>query len=224
MNADYVGILEECFTAGCNFEAFGLGARGRPLPAPAHYVHAERFAHARNGGSDMAEGVDAERVARQAGADGRVPIALLETFDFERNIAQRREDQGPRELSGGGVGSAAAATARGDDDAALRASGEIEVVDIAAGLADEFQVRQAFDDLPCQAHTLLRENYRIATGDLLDHARGIDIGIGMNRDGVILESGVGPRRAQYIGVVVNHCDLHGVVPRCLRGLDGLMLR
>ena len=55
---------------------------------------------------------------------------------------------------------------------------------------------------------------RVAPGDLLDHTRRVGVGLGMDDDLVLLQSGIGTGPAKDIGVVVNHGNLHAVGSLC----------
>src|SRR5262249_36082628 len=104
----------------------------------------------------------------------------------------------------------------GDHDAMLGAGSDIEVVRVAPRLADAPKLRQALDDLTRQGHTLVREQQRVAPRDLLDHARRFGVGLGVDDDLVILQSGIGTGTAQDISVVVNHGDFHAGFPLVCR--------
>ena len=91
----------------------------------------------------------------------------------------------------------------------LGAGRDVEVIDIAAGLADELELRQLLDHRACDGHALLREHQRIAARNLLQHTVGIGVGVGMDDDLMALQLVVGARLAHCICVIVYDCDLHG---------------
>ena len=124
------------------FEA-GLARPGRgAFAAEAHDTHAERAAHARHDAADLAEGVDAERFAVQADAHGLLPFTFLEALHLVGNVAEVGEDDGPREL---GCRIRAPGAGGAHDDAFLGAAREVNVGEVAAGLADHLQLRQTVD-------------------------------------------------------------------------------
>src|SRR5207249_8203814 len=99
VQAEDVGLLEEGLPALRDLETLRTGARRRAFTAPAHDLHPERPSDPRHCGPNVAEGVDAQRIALESRADGRVPVSLLEALHLEGQVAQRREDQSPRERS-----------------------------------------------------------------------------------------------------------------------------
>jgi hypothetical protein len=117
-----------------HLEAFGLSACDGAFPAPADHLHAEGLADARHRRADVAERLDTERLAIEALSGSRLPVPLLQALDLERDVAQRREDETPRQLAGRRIGflvSAPAASRSGYRDAVLRAGGDVEVIDVA---------------------------------------------------------------------------------------------
>src|SRR5215813_7522404 len=89
VEADHVGFREERVAARSDLEARLACARCRAFPPPADDAHAEGFAHARDDAADLAVGVNAERLAAQAGADRALPFSVLHTLDFLRDTPQR---------------------------------------------------------------------------------------------------------------------------------------
>src|SRR5262245_21288218 len=88
MQAHDVGVLEERLAALCDLETLGSRARRRSFATPAHHLHAERFSDARDSRADMSESVYAQGPPVQSRPGSRLPVALLETLHFERNMAQ----------------------------------------------------------------------------------------------------------------------------------------
>ena len=80
---------------------------------------------------------------------------------------------------------------------------------VGARLTDESQIGEPRDDLAGHGHPLLREQHGLAAGHLLDDARRVRVGVGVNDDVVPLQPLVGARRAKDVRVVVNHRDFHG---------------
>ena len=121
-------------------------------------------------------------------------------------MAQRRDDESPRQFGGSGIRTAAvtafALAATGNNNAALGAGGDIEVIHIAPGLADNLQFRQAFDNLAGDGHALLREHEGLAAPRLFHHARGVRTGVVVDDDFVVLQPGVGLCLAKDIRVIV----------------------
>jgi hypothetical protein len=147
-------------------------------------------------------------------------VPLLQALDLERNVAQRREDEAPREFARGGVRivcMARAVAGSGDHDAVLGAGRDVEVIDVATGLADEFKLRQLLDDRAREGHPLLREHQRIAARHLLHDPLGIGVGVGVDDDLVPFQLVVSARFPKCICVIMYDCDLHGgslFVTRC----------
>ena len=71
---------------------------GREVLAPRHDVHAERLADAGDLGAQPSEPDDAERLAVQSDADGRLPRAAAHGRRLLRDLPRERQDQTPREL------------------------------------------------------------------------------------------------------------------------------
>ena len=74
-------------------------------------------------------------------------------------------------------------------------AGDVDVIDVAAGLADELELRQLLDHLAREGHALLREHQRIAARHLLHDPVGIGVGVGVDDDLVALQLVVGARLA-----------------------------
>ena len=96
----------------------------------------------------------------------------------------------------------ASASRSGYRDAVLRAGGDVEVIDVAAGLADELELRQLLDCLAGERYALLDEHQRIAARYLLDDAVLIGIGIGVDDDFMAFQLRKCLGLAEGIGVVV----------------------
>src|SRR3954465_7494346 len=102
--------------------------------------------------ADAAKSIDAECLAHHPGSQRAEPQAGLEPLHLLRNMAQGSKDQPPGEF-GGGVGRTRS-TCR-DHDAVLGAGRQINVADVASGLADQLKPRQLFNDGPWYGRTLL---------------------------------------------------------------------
>ena len=112
VQADDVALLEESVATGRHFKPLGFCPGKRTFPAPAHDLHAERLADARDAAADMSERINAERVTVEPCADGRMPVPLLESFDFVRQMAHRSEDQCPCHFARSGIAAFAVVAAR----------------------------------------------------------------------------------------------------------------
>ncbi|MNC86361.1 hypothetical protein D3C83_20150 [compost metagenome] len=90
----------------------------------------------------------------------------------------------------------------------LRARGNIDVVDIATGLADQLETLEARRQIARDAHALLRQHQRLAARDLLDYPVRAVVGVGMNGDVVPFQLRERRRLAKRPGIIMYHRDLH----------------
>src|SRR5215217_1867164 len=81
----------------------GLGGRlRREVLAPRDHVHLERLRDARDAPAELPQPEDAERAARQLGADRALPAAVADAPVLLEEVALQRDDQPPCELGGRG--------------------------------------------------------------------------------------------------------------------------
>src|SRR3954469_5586656 len=126
--------------------------RHRAFPTPAQDAHLKCLPDPRDKAADAAKSIDAECLAHHPGSQRAEPQAGLEPLHLLRNMAQGSKDQPPGEF-GGGIGRTR--SARRDHDAALGADRQINLADVASGLADQLKPRQLFNDGPWYGRTLL---------------------------------------------------------------------
>lgn len=128
-------------------------------------------------------------------------------------MAQRGKDQRPRQFTGDRERVVALVAAGQDEDAEVGAGFDVEVADVAAGLADELELRQLFEDVARDVDALLGQQQHIEALDLFDDARRIEVGIVVDDDFMALQFRKGARLAQRVGVVVYDSDFHGACPQ-----------
>ena len=130
-------------------------------------AHTKGASHARYGGANMAEGIDAEGAPEQARTDRRMPLAVLQALHFIGQMAQRRQDHAPRQLGSGGIGTTApAAPASGNRNAVLGTGSNIEVIGVAPCLANALEIGQALDHT-VTSHIATAGGRRVARGEEL---------------------------------------------------------
>src|SRR5262245_9814411 len=155
MQAQDICFCKKLFAAFWDFETSGSGPAGGPFPPPTTDARAECLADSGHDATDLAVGVNAQRFSVHADSERRLPMALFESIHFERKISQRAQDQSPSQLSGR---IRIARTARGDNNALLRARIQIDVCRRPSGLSDKLELGQFFDQCPRKISPLLREH------------------------------------------------------------------
>src|SRR4029077_8040751 len=78
--------------------ARGGGMRLGEVLAPGDDLHAEGLADRADLGAELAEAEQAERLALEAGADRRLPLALAPSAILARDVAGEGEDETPGQL------------------------------------------------------------------------------------------------------------------------------
>jgi hypothetical protein len=82
----------------------------------------------------------------------------------------------------------------------------------ASGLADQFQIWQAFDQGPRETRSLLREHDHIRVLQSLGQFADIHFRISKYHDLVVAQFWIRLQCRKRVLVIVNHCDFHGVLP------------
>src|SRR3954471_9643851 len=93
VEAEHVRRGEKRFAALRHGEPGRARPRRRPRAAPARDAHPERSPDLGDEAADTAEGVNAERLARDAPPERAEPQASLQPLRLLRNLAQGGEDQ-----------------------------------------------------------------------------------------------------------------------------------
>jgi hypothetical protein len=177
----------------------------RALAPPAHDPHPECPAHLGDDTADPAVGVDAQRLADHGGADRGLPLAGLEALDLLRDMAQRGENEPPRQLRGV-IRQPRSRSAH--HDALFGARGDVNVIDVAAGLADELERLHLLGRRPGKRRALLQQDDGVRSVQTRRELCGILHRVAVGHDVVALELRKAGERAKGILVVVQNGDFH----------------
>ena len=109
---------------------------------PRQHAHPERRGDPGDVPADVAQSEDAERLPMQHGRERRHPLAAPDRRIRARDLAHHRHRQADRQLSGA---PRKPAGRLGDDHPALRGRSQVDVIRMIAGLRDDAQVRQPFE-------------------------------------------------------------------------------
>ena len=209
-----------CSRDAATWQAVVGGFFARSLAAPDHHLHAERLAVAGHQLADLAVSPDAQRAPAQHDAQAEVrrhrcgfhsrllPAAVLERADVLGQPAHGRHDQRPGELGRRDRGT----DALRDGDAALRAGLDVDVRADAAGLRNQAQAGQFFEELARDVGALAdqHDDVRVTQADrqLADPLDGVGVDLG----GIGFELRRAVKFAHRVLVVVEDHNVHS--PDC----------
>mmetsp|Transcript_39182 Transcript_39182/g.92014 ORF Transcript_39182/g.92014 Transcript_39182/m.92014 type:complete len:288 (+) Transcript_39182:1322-2185(+) len=216
MHGQHISRCKEGLTARGGLVAVGLGPQPRRLAAPDLHGHAEGAAIAGDELADLAVAPDSQRLATQQHADAEIgrhgcrlqprllPGAMLEVADVLRQPAHGCHDQRPGQLGRRDR----AADAFGHGNAQPRAGLQVDVAADAAGLGDELQLGELFEQLAREGGALPDQHQYLGVaqphGELPDALHRVGEDLGVQR----LQLGRAAQLADSVLVVIENDHIH----------------
>ena len=221
MQCQHVRLGEKLSLVGGDLKTVGQRLIFGSVPSPDQHPHAKSTAVTGNDFSDFSVAPDAQGFALEHRAQAKVdrhgavfqarllPGAVLEVRDVLGNAAHGRHDQGPGQF-GGGRGRA---SAFGDRNAPFGAGGHVNVLADLAGLNDQLELGQFFDQRPRHVRALTNQHHHVGVFEANRQlAYALDC-VGVNLGRISVEFGGALQFANRVLVVIKYHNIHpDIVP------------